>query len=171
MLRSEPGVAWLPDHVVRQMVAEAERVSPLETGGVLVGYWVLVGQELVITEATGPGAAALHSLKRFEPDVYHDRQEIARLYAESGRFHNYAGDWHSHPAGSSELSRLDRQTLRQIARSSEAHAPMPIMAILAGGREGANSWRLAVWRLVNWKEWFATGVTTATLLKIRTYSE
>jgi len=101
------------------------------------------------------------------PPVYGNDTELAQLH----RALQQSGDGHGHPPGRSELSRCDRQTLRQIALSSEARAPMPIMAILAGGGEGANSWRLAVWRLVHWNEWFATGVTTATLLKIRTYSE
>lgn len=169
MLRPKPGVVWVPSDVLESIVGEADRVAPLETGGVLLGYWSVVGQELVITAATGPGPRASHRPKGFDPDSEYHRLEIARLYAQSGRLHGYVGDWHTHPAGGYHPSRLDRRTLQRIARSPGARAPVPVMAILGEGPEGANGWRLAIWRLVRWKDWLEMGVTSVTCLTIRQY--
>ena len=42
------------------MIAEARDWTPLETGGILMGYWSLTGSEVVITHTIGAGPAAIH---------------------------------------------------------------------------------------------------------------
>lgn len=67
------------------MVAEADRAFPLETGGVLLGYFVELGREVVVTHAVGPGPDAIHRRDGFLPDSgFHD-ETIADLYRASGR--------------------------------------------------------------------------------------
>lgn len=141
------GVVWIADVIEQALIAEAARHFPRETGGLLLGYWATPFSELVITDAVGPGPRAVHQLTGFHPDTAYQAAEIARRYEASGRLHTYIGDWHTHPNGSHRLSRLDRQTLRRIADYGPARAPIPIMAILAGGAP----WRLAVWRLTPWQ--------------------
>lgn len=125
------------------MAAEANRVFPFETGGVLMGYWVDPGGEVVITHATGPGPRAVHGLYSFNPDADYQEEEIARHYEASGRLHSYLGDWHTHPRESAYLSRRDRRTLRKIATCPEARAPIPIMAVLGAGKP---EWLLGIWK-------------------------
>lgn len=135
--------AWLPSAVTHMMRGEAERTFPLESGGVLLGYWADEFHELVITHATGPGPNAVHRAHGFVPDHEFQEAEVARLYRESGRVSGYLGDWHSHPLGGVHLSRRDRRTLRHIAGHREARAPVPVMAVLGGG---VPDWLLGVWR-------------------------
>jgi integrative and conjugative element protein (TIGR02256 family) len=88
-LRRHIGLAWVAGAVLEEMVAEAERKSPLETGGILIGYWGEEFEEVVVTDATGPGSAAVHMRGKFIPDAQHQREEVARIYRESGRTRTY----------------------------------------------------------------------------------
>lgn len=133
--------AWLRTDVLAELLAEADCQAPLETGGVLLGYWSADSSEPVITHAIGPGPCAEHDYQRFLPDHEFHLKEIARLYAQSGRSLSYLGDWHSHPAGCGALSRKDRMTLRQIASETDARASRPMMLILANG----SPWEPVVW--------------------------
>ncbi len=132
------------------MIAEAIDKAPLETGGVLMGYWA--DDEVVITDATGPGPRAAHHRSMFTPDADFHKDEIARLYRASGRHHTYLGDWHSHPGGGVTLSRLDERTLRTIATAAAARTPNPIMVVIAGNRK---KWTPATWeaRLAGKRWW------------------
>jgi integrative and conjugative element protein (TIGR02256 family) len=142
MKQPTAGTAWIPEAVLKQMVIEAERVFPLEAGGVLVGYWG-ESDEVVITNTTGSGPRAIHRRYDFSPDAEYQEAEIARFYEESGGAHTYLGDWHTHPRGGTYLSQRDVRTLRKISTFADARAPMPIMAVLAGGEP---KWFLGVWR-------------------------
>lgn len=135
--------AWVAISVLDIMVGEAERMFPDETGGVLLGYWSEAGDEVVITDVVGPGPAAVHTAQTFHPDATYQEHEIARIYAASDRHITYLGDWHTHPRAGAYLSRRDRQTLQRIAKHAEARAPIPLMAVLAGG----DPWTLGVWIL------------------------
>ena len=123
------------------MLAEAASRYPLETGGVLMGYWTENYKEVVVTAVTGPGPKAIHKTTSFAPDADFHETEISRLYNESGRVHTYLGDWHTHPNGTCYLSRKDRATLKRISRYKAARAPAPIMAILAG----SSDWEFGLW--------------------------
>ena len=142
-MRDAVGTAWIQATVLAALHEEADRAFPLETGGVLLGYWVTPGEEVVVADAIGPGPRAHHAAKRFRPDRDYQEAEIARRYEASGRYHTYLGDWHSHPRASPHLSRLDRRALRAIAREEDARAPVPLMAVLGFG----TPWVLAVWCL------------------------
>lgn len=124
------------------MLAEAKHAFPNETGGVLIGYWAVLFQEIVLTTVVGPGPHAIHGTDSFMPDSEYQEAEIARYYHASGRLHTYLGDWHTHPNSSPRMSRIDRKTLKNIAGDPDARTPVPIMAILAGGKP----WTLRVWR-------------------------
>jgi integrative and conjugative element protein (TIGR02256 family) len=135
------------------MAAEAEAHAPRETGGVLMGTW-LSSSAVSVTEVIGPGPRASHRRNGFEPDYeYHERQ-IARIYEASGRIQTYLGDWHSHPGGISALSKKDEETLRGIAAYNEARAPVPLMAIIAGG----DPWTAQFWAARSLKRFWGKGL-------------
>jgi integrative and conjugative element protein (TIGR02256 family) len=119
-----------------QQLAEGKR--GLETGGLLIGYWT-DDDRPVVTDVIGPGPGAVHLPRSFQPDHTWQSEQLANLYAQSGRRRTYLGDWHTHPLGSAEPSRTDRATLRRIAATPAARTPRPLMAI-QGGRE------LCFWR-------------------------
>ncbi len=131
----------MADDVCGAMAAEAERAFPDETGGVLLGYWLKDGKQVIVTQMVGPGPNSVHRRTSFVPDTDYHEREIARLYEEAGRLITYLGDWHTHPLGRAYLSKRDRRTLRGIATHDDARAPQPIMAILAGG----SPWKLRIW--------------------------
>jgi len=143
-MRGTVGTAWVPDDVLKRMIAEAERTLPFETGGVLLGYWA-ASDQVVLTDSIGPGPRALHRKGSFVPDPSYHENGIARVYAESGCRYTYLGDWHTHPKSIPRMSRLDRGTLRRISTYSPARAPVALMAIL-GGR---SDWELHIWRYAN----------------------
>ena len=134
--------AWFAKSAVRDMLVEADRVFPLETGGVLMGYWAESRDEVVVCCVTGPGPLAVHSEQAFVPDDDYQEAEIARAYEKSGRVHSYLGDWHTHPREGVYLSPKDMGALRKISGFVEARAPIPLMAILGGGDP---DWLLGTW--------------------------
>jgi integrative and conjugative element protein (TIGR02256 family) len=134
--------AWLPRLAVELIQRDAEAAFPLETGGILMGYWA--ESDVVITDAIGPGPKAVHYAVGFLPDAEYHEKEVARIYKQSDRTSTYLGDWHTHPYGSTRLSRRDRRTMKRIACSHEARCPKPLMAVLAGGKR---EWITDVWSL------------------------
>jgi integrative and conjugative element protein (TIGR02256 family) len=129
-------VVWLESRVVLKMTAEADRVFPRETGGILIGYGDERSRQSVVCACVGPGPRAIHGRSSFLPDHTYHQREAARLYAASGRVLSYLGDWHSHPCGGASLSWRDKRTLARIARSAGARAPRPLMVVLAGAPIG-----------------------------------
>lgn len=135
------GTAWISSAVLEFLRREADSAAPLETGGVLLGYWSEAPTSPVVTHVLGPGPQAIHEHDRFVPDYeFHDR-EVARLYRKSNGGLAYIGDWHSHPGNPGYLSKSDYATLCRIAASPTARAPRPLMVILAFGP----AWEPVVW--------------------------
>lgn len=121
------------------MLSEASLRYPLETGGILIGYFM--ESNVVIVDAIGPGKSASHALGTFTPDYSWQDKEVAQLYKKSGRRHTYLGDWHTHPDGSGSLSMKDISTLENIATCKTARVSSPVMAILSG----TNEWEITIW--------------------------
>ena len=136
------GLVWISAAVYYELLTEAERKYPDETGGILVGYWVHHWTEAVITSVIGPGPFAIHSSTDFTPDNDYQSRELEKLYFESGRLHSYIGDWHTHPLGDATLSVTDRKTLRRIAEYPEARASIPLMIVIGGNSQ----WAMRIWR-------------------------
>lgn len=114
---------------------------PLETGGVLIG-WYSQGQ-YVVTASTGPGPKASHKRNRFQPDGEYRNAKVLRRFDQSSGAEVYLGDWHTHPDQSAvAMSWLDKHELGRIAGQSEARDKPPIMIILAG----RDSWSADGWR-------------------------
>lgn len=130
---------WLTDRAADDITSEAAARSPLETGGVLVGWRLRGGAEIVVARAIGPGPHASHGRYRFDPDGAWTDRQVERVYAASGRMITYVGDWHSHPNGSPSLCNTDLTTLKAISRRPEARCPRPVMIIAAGS---AHDWTL-----------------------------
>ena len=147
---TRPERLWIANDVVMRMISECERAAPVETGGILLGYWGNSTAEPVIAHIVGPGPDAIHAPDRFLPDHDYQLDEIARLYKSSERTLRYLGDWHSHPGGGDELSVVDRKTLRRIARCRTARVEHPVMLVMTG----ASDWEPTAWmqeRVCWWK--------------------
>lgn len=125
-------IAWVHQSVHDNLLAHADAHAPYETGGLLLGYRHSP-REVVITETIGPGPGAHHRRTGFDPDSDWQTVELARRYEASDRRVRYLGDWHTHPDGTTKLSRTDRRTLRAIAQHPDAYCPHPVMVVLGGG--------------------------------------
>ena len=116
----------------RTVLAELHRTAwaadPDETGGVLLGHRI-PGDGIGASVATvvGPGPAAVHEPRRFEPDYDWQVAQVAELWTQDELL-DYLGDWHTHPAGSTTLSPLDKAALRVIAAAPDAHQTNPFDA-------------------------------------------
>jgi integrative and conjugative element protein (TIGR02256 family) len=132
---------WIETQALTIIKSESERLTPKETGGILLGYWGL--EDVVVTTATGPGPKSKHKSSSYIPDIQFDRDQIAKIYHESGGVITYLGDWHSHPKGGSELSRDDIITLFNIATFELARLATPVMLISV---KELCDWTPVVWR-------------------------
>lgn len=167
-MRRAIGIVWLAASALSAMKAEARRQYPLETGGLLLGYWARPYDEVVITDVIGPGPHAVHEPRRFVPDASYQEEVLAQRYLDAPQLYTYLGDWHSHPHAGIRLSPRDRRTLQEIAHHAAAHAPVPLMAIL-GGRNV--SWRLGVWRFVPRSAYASRGQNEFSLLRPHMFSD
>ncbi len=62
-----PALVWIPNRTYDSCTHEADEFYPLETGGVLMGYWF--GPDTTVVTATiGAGPKARRERYRFEAD-------------------------------------------------------------------------------------------------------
>jgi integrative and conjugative element protein (TIGR02256 family) len=143
--------------VLNRIREEARLKTPLETGGVLAGYFSADDSEVVVTEMVGPGPKAKHGKCSFVPDYAYHRDEIGRLFDESNGLITYLGDWHTHPNGPNNLSRRDKRALRNIARFPFNYVDQPVMIVFGETcTEEIKVWVPRVWRILNkphWRRW------------------
>lgn len=125
---------WLSSHVMQLMCDYARDLSPLENGGIVLGW--RSGKDRIVVDIRGPGPSALHGRHCFIPDHTWQVTEIHRAFEESGGDLDYLGDWHSHPDGVAEMSNLDSATLLRISRRVKE----PLMLIVAGGGMNWAAW-------------------------------
>lgn len=123
----------IPSRQYAELLSEAWALSPMETGGLLLGR--ADDDLMVVTHVVGPGPQALHQRHRFEPDTDWQANGVARIWAAHPGT-EYLGDWHTHPGGKPRPSTLDRETLEEIAAYPAARQSRPAMLILAFGRNG-----------------------------------
>ncbi|WP_456862863.1 Mov34/MPN/PAD-1 family protein [Bradyrhizobium sp. USDA 4503] len=122
---------------MQSMVESARDLSPLENGGILLGW--RSGEDRIVVDLRGPGPLALHGRHCFVPDHKWQEAEIKSAFEASDGDLDYLGDWHSHPDGVAEMSDLDSATLLRIARSVTA----PLMLIVAGSQ---TDWTPLCWK-------------------------
>ncbi|MDW7644815.1 MAG: Mov34/MPN/PAD-1 family protein [Desulfuromonadales bacterium] len=135
---------WINNNVYQEMLDEANDKAPLETGGLLVGYFSRDNTEIVATGMVGPGLNAVHGECFFSPDEDYQREEMGRIYDEKDGQIFYLGDWHTHPSGPGILSGKDKKALRNIARFPDNYVDNPSMLVLYGN---VNQWRPRAWRI------------------------
>lgn len=136
---------WIPEPIFADMVTDANKWAPSETGGVFMGYHA-DNKDIVITDMVSAGPKATHHRYRFCPDQDYQLEQISEIYMQSNRNITYLGDWHTHPSSTSNLSFIDKRTLTRIATTPEAQALNPIMGILGSHPE---KWTLKVVQFVS----------------------
>jgi len=143
---------WIRKSEGTTFVKMANKYSPLENGGVLMGYFTPSKNEAVVTKPVGPGPEAEHSSHGFCPDNRFHTEEIEETFRKDRRI-IYIGDWHSHPNGNPNLSPRDKKTLKNISSYPASRLPNPVMLILYGDPD---NWNYAAYQLFKEKRWWGT---------------
>lgn len=155
---------WANTSALADMIAEAERAHPDETGGMLLGWVNLDRDEIVVTTTVGPGPDGKHHRARFVPDSNWQQQRLEEMYRRTAGKVSYLGDWHVHPEGGFGMSRRDRLTMQATAATPDARCPRPLMGLLARSRDDG-SYGFGVWR---WRPcWLPLHPGYATSLTVR----
>lgn len=139
-----------PRSLYDSCIAEADRMHPLETGGLLLGH--NTGSHFEVRHVIGPGPGARHRRTWFEGDHNWQNEKMAALYRDSGNTLNYLGDWHTHPGAThGHLSSADRRAMRKIICCPGSRLPQPLMGIFFGTPK---HWELDLWRGQETRRWF-----------------
>jgi integrative and conjugative element protein (TIGR02256 family) len=131
---------WLEMKLYRHIISESRKFSPLETGGMLIGYKDIY-KNLVITNLIEAGPNALRFDNMFMPDGKYQQNELSKIFIETNGVHTFLGDWHSHPNSSAYMSELDLKTIKEIANSKAARTPNPIFLIFGTIERNIKCWR------------------------------
>ncbi len=109
---------------------------PLETGGVLTGYYNAGHDTAVITRAAGPPPDSQHGRTRFYRGTQGLNDMLSRLWRKR---EYYLGEWHYHPGGAVRPSAADVKQMQEIAKDAPSRCPEPILLLLgANGTAGAH---------------------------------
>lgn len=133
-------LVWIESNLYQTIFDESNKMLPLETGGMLLGYKD-INNSIVITNLVDAGPKAIHKNSSFIPDGAYQQSELSRIYMKSERITTYLGDWHSHPYGYSYMSCTDRKTIKNIAKTETAREPNPIFIIIGTKISEAKCWR------------------------------
>lgn len=133
-----PGRLFVAETVRVTLRREARRFTVSETGGILLGYRT-DENDLVVTEATGPGPGARHRRNSFEPDTAYCQARMTAAYERTGGAISYLGEWHTHPHGSTRPSRQDLRSMLALADDPSVRQPEPLLWIYRPRR------RLLMW--------------------------
>ena len=109
---------------------------PLETGGVLTGYYNAGHDTAVVTRAAGPPPDSQRERTRFYRGTQGLNGMLGRLWQKR---EYYLGEWHYHPGGAAQPSATDVKQMQEIARDTPSHCPEPILLLIgANGTTGAH---------------------------------
>ena len=119
--------AVVADAALSQMRAEMRGVRRIETGGVLVGY--IAGDTVYMTAASGPGPNAKRRMFSVEIDGAHAQRFCDAEFRRSDGSVDYVGDWHCHPAVSTQPSRQDHAAMALMSAFEGAVTRTPVSLI------------------------------------------
>jgi integrative and conjugative element protein (TIGR02256 family) len=124
MLRITPEVA-------AELVSQAIRAYPRETGGILVGHYG-DSHHLAVVDRVGPKSSDSRGRRTaFIRGGNKLRDFLSALWRSSPRLH-YIGEWHTHPDAVPEPSGTDRASMWAIATDEREMCPEPVLVILGG---------------------------------------
>lgn len=116
----------LIDNIVfEKMEKSSRRFSPLEAGGLMLGY----RKEGILhaIDVTLPSSWDRHSRTTFHRSVKAHRLRALRLWRRSGGLVDWLGEWHSHPGFALSPSGTDRRNWSRITRHRNAPMLFPIV--------------------------------------------
>jgi len=119
----------LPGQIVDEMLKHCARSFPLETGGILVGYYSDDSTIAHVTDLVPAPSDSTSSRFSFQRGLRGVQQFLNQLWM---RRRYYLGEWHFHPGGSASPSGTDAEQMKSIAYARSYHCPEPVLLILGG---------------------------------------
>ena len=104
---------------------------PLETGGVLIGYYNAKHDTAIITCATAPPPDSQSGQTQLRRGTQKLNEMLGRLWR---KHEYYLGEWHYHPGGLARPTATDARQMLEIAKDYDAHCPEPILVIVGANR-------------------------------------
>jgi len=130
------------DEVVGTLSRMCQEGLPLETGGILTGYYTADHSTAVVMTAEPAPEDSRRSSRWFERGVRGLKERLFGLWdrpVEDCRY--YIGEWHLHPLGPAVPSVQDRQQMMSISESF-ADCPEPVLIVVGGDSE---AWEVGLW--------------------------
>lgn len=105
---------------------------PLETGGILIGYYDFLENMVVIVDAIAAPSDSKSTVTSFERGIRDVAEFIAEVGKRTADIVHYIGEWHSHPPGHSAAPSGD--DIIQLAGLSEGMARdgLPAVSLIVG---------------------------------------
>ncbi|GAB9167026.1 hypothetical protein BDS110ZK25_76080 [Bradyrhizobium diazoefficiens] len=94
--------------VAEEMLGLMRRHSPSETGGILVGRVAATMKTIYVTRLVPAPPDSRGTPWVFERGTEKLPEALARIERRTGGLLTYVGEWHTHPAGGSDLSDTDK---------------------------------------------------------------
>jgi len=111
------------NETLKTMVMTTCRYSPVEAGGLLLGY--RKGPHLHVIDVTTPYSWDYQSRASFIRSPKAHRMHALRLWRKSGRRIDWLGEWHSHPGFSCLPSGIDGRNWQRLTRHHKAPMVFP----------------------------------------------
>lgn len=123
----------IPASCLQEMVEYFSRATPNETGGILTGTYTN-GSNARVIRATDPPPDSIEAESTFVRGTEQVDEALKDLHERFGI--HYIGEWHTHPRGYAELSKLDAKEMQAIADDEGYECPYPFLTILGSNRSG-----------------------------------
>ena len=120
--------------LTKELQKMLELASPNETGGLLVGAVNMKWQQIHVVRVLPAPKDSKSCPYAFVRGVTDVPQIIQSISERTGGMLSYVGEWHSHPAGGSEMSAQDLATVKKIKRHlDKIRLPTYILIVTPNG--------------------------------------
>jgi proteasome lid subunit RPN8/RPN11 len=114
--------------------AAGQSADGLETGGILLGHDLDVGDVVAVSLATGPGPRAVLRADYFSRDLGFAARVARLAYERDGL--QWVGDWHTHPEGGLAPSDFDLANYAAQLDDSDLGFTAFVAVIVTPGADG-----------------------------------
>lgn len=119
---------FIEDSVYKRLLATQKESHPMETGGIIIGYYDTEYRNAIITECTCPPEDSKASKNHFFRGTKGLKSLLKRKWDEEKEY--YLGEWHLHPGSSPNPSTTDIDQMKKIEYDSKFNCKEPILLIL-----------------------------------------
>jgi len=119
-IKSDGGRLKLTHSVLKQFKKFRQtKLSDHESGGVLLGRFILDSKDIVIDQISTPQKNDVSSPVKFIKQKKEHQLIVDKAWKKSGGTCNFLGEWHTHPQKSPSPSSIDIKNWKKIIRKSK----------------------------------------------------